>query len=59
MNASMGIPESIPQIRREDIPTMAHHASRESNPLYPVPVLMDERELAAMYVKLMPKEVSE
>lgn len=59
MNASMGIPESIAQIRREDIPTMAHHASRESNPLYPVPVLMDERELAAMYVKLMPKEVSE
>ena len=32
---------------------MAHHAAQESNPLYPVPVLMDERELAAMYLKLM------
>ena len=58
MNASMGIPEHIPQIRREDIPIMAHHASRESNPLYPVPVLMDEHELADMYIRLMPEEVS-
>ena len=35
---------------------MAHHAAQESNPLYPVPVLMDERELAAMYLKLMPRK---
>ncbi len=56
MNKKMGIPEHIDLIREEDIPEMARHASRESNPLYPVPVLMDEHELAAMYRKLMPRE---
>ena len=56
MNAAMGIPDHIREIRSADIPGMARHASRESNPLYPVPVLMDERELTAMYIKLMPKE---
>ena len=53
MNAAMGIPDHIQEIRTADIPEMAHHAARESNPLYPVPVLMDERELTAMYLKLM------
>ena len=56
MNAAMSIPTSIPEIRREDIPALAAHAVRESNPLYPVPKLMDRQELEAMYEKLMPKE---
>ena len=55
-NRALGIPETIPQIRPEDIPTMARHASQESNPLYPVPRLMDRGELAAIYKLLMPKE---
>ena len=55
-NASMNIPTSIPEIKKEDIPTMAAYAAKESNPLYPVPKLMDRRELEAMYLKLMPKE---
>ena len=38
---------------------MARHAARESNPLYPVPVLMDERRLAQMYVQLMPAKKEE
>ena len=59
MNARMGIPEKIPQIRTADIPEMARHAARESNPLYPVPVLMDERQLAQMYVQLMPVKKEE
>ena len=59
MNARMGIPEKIPQIRTVDIPEMARHAARESNPLYPVPVLMDERRLAQMYVQLMPVKKEE
>ena len=57
-NRSMGIPETIPEIRSQDIPTMAHHADQECNPLYPVPVLMDQAQLEAMYCKLMPKEVT-
>ena len=35
---------------------MARHAAQESNPLYPVPRLMDARELETMYRRLMPKE---
>ncbi len=52
MNRSMEIPETLEGIREEDIPQMAAHADKESNPLYPVPRLMDRRELAAMYRKI-------
>lgn len=53
MNRHFGLPVSFPQIRREDIPLMAMHAAKESNPLYPVPRLMDRKELEAMYDVLM------
>lgn len=56
MNAQMNIPATIDAIRWADIPEMAHHAAKESNPLYPVPKLMDERELADMYLTIMPEE---
>ena len=49
MNDSMGLPRTLPEIREEDIPAMAAHADREGNPLYPVPVLMDRRELEQIY----------
>jgi alcohol dehydrogenase class IV len=49
MNDSMNIPRVLTGIREEDIPAMAAHAAAECNPLYPVPKLMDEAELAAMY----------
>lgn len=49
LNRSMGIPETLPEIRREDIPVMAAHAAREANPLYPVPRLMDRHELERLY----------
>ncbi|HCT91976.1 MAG TPA: alcohol dehydrogenase [Lachnospiraceae bacterium] len=52
VNRRMDIPEHIPEIREEDIPRLAAHADREANPLYPVPVLMDKEELAAMYRKV-------
>ena len=51
MNRSMGIPEKLPGIRREDIPVMAGYAAREANPLYPVPRLMDKRDLERFYYK--------
>lgn len=56
MNREMGIPSSLQGIRWADIPVMARHAARECNPLYPVPVLMDESELAGLYRRLMPEE---
>lgn len=49
LNRNMGIPERLQGIREEDIPAMAKHADREANPLYPVPVLMNARELEQFY----------
>ena len=49
LNKNMGIPEKISGINKEDIPVMARHADREGNPLYPVPVLMDRKELEKFY----------
>lgn len=56
MNEHMNIPTTIPEIREEDIPVMAAHADKESNPLYPVPVLMNAKELEVMYRRLMVQE---
>ena len=57
-NRTMDIPETIAELRPQDIPAMARHADQECNPLYPVPRLMDRKELEGMYEKLMPKEVA-
>lgn len=53
MNARCGIGRRIPELRREDIPALARRADREANPLYPVPVLMDARELERVYWKIL------
>ncbi len=37
LSASMGIPETIPEIRLEDVPELAAGAEEEGNPAYPVP----------------------
>lgn len=52
MNQAMNIPDTLTGIREEDIPRMAHNAAREANPLYPVPVLMDEQELQTFYYRV-------
>ena len=52
LNRQFSIPEGFPEIRREDIPQMARFADKESNPLYPVPRLMDAGELEAVYLRL-------
>ena len=49
MNSRMGIPEKLSGINKADIPAMAKRAGREGNPLYPVPVLMDSKELERFY----------
>ena len=48
----MNIPTTLPGIKKEDIPTMAKHAAKEANPLYPVPVLMNAKELETFYEKV-------
>ncbi|MBQ8297800.1 MAG: iron-containing alcohol dehydrogenase [Ruminococcus sp.] len=51
-NRRMNIPEAFSGIRKEDIPQMAKHADKEANPLYPVPKLMDAKELEKFYYKV-------
>jgi len=52
LNARLGIPEKLSGIQEEDIPKMAKHADKEANPLYPVPVLMNAKELEVFYNKV-------
>lgn len=52
-NRELGIPKGISGIKLEDIKEMSHHADKEANPLYPVPKLMNQKELAKMYEKVM------
>ena len=49
MNERMQIPSYFECIRKEDIPEMARLADKEGNPLYPVPVLWDAKELCELY----------
>ena len=49
MNERMDIPSRIDVIIPEDIPEMARLADKEANPLYPVPVLLDAKELESIY----------
>ena len=52
LNAGMNIPEKLPGIQKEDIPSLAKHAAKEANPLYPVPKLMTAKELEQFYYQV-------
>lgn len=56
LNNVMGIPQKISSIKSEDISKMARQADKESNPLYPVPRLMDKDELEQIYRLLQVEE---
>lgn len=49
----LDIPRKLPEIRAEDIPSLAKKADREANPLYPVPKLMNAKELQRFYYDIM------
>lgn len=49
LNKKMNVPERLGGIKNEDIEIMAKHADKEANPLYPVPVLMNAKELEIFY----------
>lgn len=53
MKKRYGIGDTIPEIVKEDIPKLARYADKEANPLYPVPVLMDAKELEKFYYMVM------
>ncbi len=48
LNEKTGIPASL-DVKEADIPLLASHADKEANPLYPVPKLMNRRELEEIY----------
>lgn len=52
LNAKMGIPKQLTDIKAEDIPQMAKYAEKEANPLYPVPMLMTQKELEQFYYQI-------
>lgn len=59
MKKRFQIGDTIKEIREEDIPKLAHYAAHEANPLYPVPVLMDAKELEYFYYQLMENKKKE
>lgn len=52
LNERMGIPSHLDVVKEEDIPRLARHADKEANPLYPVPKLMNAKELEIFYHRL-------
>ena len=54
MNRKYGIPTCFRELQERDIPELARTADHEANPLYPVPVLMDARELEKLYRQVLP-----
>ena len=53
MKRKFGIGDTIARLRREDIRKLSKYADSEGNPLYPVPVLMDAKELERFYEVLL------
>ena len=53
MKKRFGIGDTVPQLREEDIPKLAKYAAKEVNPLYPVPVLQDAKELEKFYYMVL------
>lgn len=55
LNAKFGLPTYIKEIKREDLYNLAHASYKEAIPLYPCPVLFNERDFKEIYVSLMEK----
>ncbi len=53
MKKRFNIGNTIPEIQEEDIVKLSRYADKEANPLYPVPVLMNAKELEQFYYLLM------
>ena len=53
LNKAMGIPEKLEGIKKEDIAELARRADKEANPIYPVPVLWNAKELEEFYYAVM------
>lgn len=54
MKKHFHIGNTVKELKKEDIPKLSLYADKEANPLYPVPVLMNDKELQKFYY--MPME---
>ena len=55
MKKKLNIGDTIEGIKEEDIKKLSKYADKEANPLYPVPKLMNAKELQQFYYKVMEK----
>lgn len=49
MKQAFGLSDSAVQVQAKDVPRLAYFASQEANPLYPVPKLMNRKQLEKFY----------
>jgi alcohol dehydrogenase class IV len=56
LNKRMGIPAGFDFIKDEDIPQMIKWASKESNPIYPVPVIFSKERFRGVIEKVRVKK---
>ena len=54
MNAKMGIPTTIGELKESDIPLIVKRAFKEAHPLYPVPRIMTDQDCADLVRQLLP-----
>lgn len=59
LNARLDIPTTLKGIKAEDIPELAKRADKEANPIYPVPVLWNAKELEEFYYDVMEQDSAE
>lgn len=59
LNEKMQIPTYIEKLNKKDIHALSKKAENEANPLYPVPVLMDEMHFAKMFKKVLKTNAKE
>ena len=43
----------IEELKVDDIKKLAHNAAQEANPLYPVPVIMDQKQLERILIDVL------
>lgn len=56
LNEKMGIPLTVKELKKADIPALAEHAMKEANPFYPVPKLMDKSDCCRILERLLPEK---
>ncbi len=53
LNKSLNIPDKIHCIEEEDMPTMIDRAYKEANPFYPVPRILNKKDLHQLYCSIL------